>query len=82
MSTHLCRYKHALGEERKGFHRWRLFDVAVGDVLLTVLGAYFIARAFQASFLATLIVVLVLGIVMHRLFCVNTKVNVMLFGKI
>jgi len=78
----MCKYRHVFGEERKGFHSWRLIDVAIGDVLLTVLGAYWIAKALNVSFIATLIVVFVLGIVMHRLFCVNTKVNVMLFGSI
>ncbi len=78
----MCKYRHVFGEERKGFHSWRLFDVAIGDVLLTVLGAYWIAKALNVSFIATLILVFVLGIVMHRLFCVNTKVNVLLFGSI
>lgn len=78
----MCKYKHLFGEERKGFHSWRLFDVAIGDVVLTVVGAYFIASALKVSFVTTLVVVFALGIVMHRLFCVNTKVNVILFGNV
>ena len=38
----LCQYKDALGEVGKGVHSYRIFNIAIVDVLLTILGAYII----------------------------------------
>lgn len=56
--------------------------MAVVDVMLTILAGYLISRAFRVSFLWVCVVLFILGIVMHRLFCVNTTVNKMIFGVV
>lgn len=78
----LCQYRHVFGAERTGFHSYRLFDVAVGDLLLTILLAVIISYSFNINFYITLILTLVVGVLVHRLFCVNTKINTIVFGKI
>lgn len=77
-----CKYKHIFGKERQGFHSIRLFDIAVGDVLLTIIGAYIISYVLKTHFFITLLVVLVMGVIVHRIFCVNTKINTLIFGTI
>jgi hypothetical protein len=77
----LCKYKNALGEPGKGIHSYRLFGVAIADVIMTIIGAWLISYFFKLSFVKTLIILFLLGIILHRLFCVRTTVDKMLFPK-
>lgn len=77
----LCKYRNMLGEVRKGVHSVRLFDIAVIDVLLTFVSAYIICMVFPELNLPLVTVSLFgLGIVLHRLFCVRTKVDTLIFN--
>jgi uncharacterized membrane protein len=76
----LCTYRHIFGKERQGFHSWRLFDIAIGDLALTIIGAYLLSYTLKTQFIITLVAVLVIGVIVHRLFCVNTKINTLIFG--
>jgi hypothetical protein len=71
----LCQYSNALGEPGKSVHSIRLFGVSVVDVVLTVLLAYFVSKMFKTSFVFALVLCFVWGIVLHRAFCVKTKIN-------
>jgi len=75
----LCKYKNSLGEPNKGLHSYRLFGVAIVDVIATILGAYLISNFFNISFTYTMIILFILGIILHRLFCVRTTVDKILF---
>jgi hypothetical protein len=75
----LCKYKNALGEPGKGIHSYRLFGVAIADVIMTIIGAWLISYFFKLSFVKTLIVLFLLGIILHQLFCVRTTVDKILF---
>ena len=75
-----CKYKTMFGEVGKGLHSYRILDIAIIDVLLTILGAYLIHRLFpRLNFNAILFILVILGIILHRLFCVRTKVDKLLF---
>jgi hypothetical protein len=76
----LCQYRHVFGKEREGVHAYRVFDIAIVDLALTVLAAYLINKRFKTGLVKTLIVLFIVGVVMHRVFCVNTKVDQLLFG--
>jgi len=76
----LCKYKNALGEPGKGIHSYRLFGLAIADVIMTIVGAFLIAYFFKFSFIKTLLVLFLLGIVLHRLFCVRTTIDKLLFN--
>ena len=39
----LCKYRNMLGEVGKGIHSYRLFGVAIADVIMTIIGAYIIS---------------------------------------
>jgi hypothetical protein len=75
----LCKYKNILGEPGKGIHSYRLFGVAIADVIMTIIAAALISYFFKYSFIATLITLFILGIVLHKLFCVRTTIDKLLF---
>ena len=75
----LCKYKNMLGEPNKGVHSYRLFGVAIVDVIMTLVAAYIISYFLKYSFLYTSIILFTLGIILHRLFCVKTTVDKFLF---
>jgi hypothetical protein len=77
----LCKYKNALGEPDKGIHSYRLFGVAVADVVMTILGAALISYFSKISFIKTLLVLFLLGIILHRIFCVRTTLDKLLFPR-
>lgn len=76
-----CEYKNALGEPGKGVHT-HLFGVAVADVIMTILGSWIIAKTMNWDYVKTLGAVFLLGIILHRLFCVRTTVDKLLFPRI
>jgi len=76
----LCKYKNIFGEPNKGVHSYRLFDVAIVDVLLTIIVGYMIhKRNKKIELYKILICLFAFGIIMHRLFCVRTKIDRLLF---
>jgi len=77
----LCKYKNALGEPGKGIHSYRLFGFAIADVIMTIIGAFLIAYFLKLSFIKTLLVLFLTGIVLHRLFCVRTTIDKLLFPR-
>lgn len=78
----LCKYKNIFGEPGKGVHSIRIFNIAVVDLLLTLLVAYFISRMYKKiTFLEASVFMLVLGIILHRLFCVRTTIDKLLFSE-
>jgi len=75
----LCKFKDIFGKPNTGLHSIRIFNIAIVDVLLTVLLAYIIANVFHTRIYVTLLVLFVSGIILHRLFCVKTTVDKFLF---
>ena len=76
----LCKYKDALGVPGKGIHSYRIFNIAIADVVMTIIGAYMISYFFNYSFIYTLLFLFSLGIILHNLFCVKTTVDKLLFN--
>jgi hypothetical protein len=42
----LCKYKNILGEPNRGIHSYRLFGVAISDVIMTIIVAYLLSISF------------------------------------
>ena len=78
----LCKYKNALGVPKRGIHSYRLFGVAIADVIMTIIGAYLIAYFTKQNFIYTLIILFISGIILHRLFCVRTTIDKVLFPNV
>lgn len=76
----LCRYANMLGKPREGAHSLRFGGVAIVDVLLTVLVAWGWARYKHARLVPVVVCLFIIGIAMHRLFCVRTTVDRALFA--
>ena len=75
----LCKYKDILGIPNQGVHSFRIFNIAIVDVLLTILAAYIISYFLKTNFLYTLLFMFILGIISHRIFCVRTTIDKLLF---
>ena len=76
----LCKYKDILGKPNTGLHSYRIFNIAIVDVLLTIIAAFLISYFFKFNFLLTLFILFLIGIIAHRLFCVHTTVDKLLFS--
>jgi hypothetical protein len=75
----LCKYKDLFGKLGTGIHSYRIFNIAYLDILVTIVVAYGLSKLFRTPFLYTLIAFLILGIIIHRLLCVRTTVDKLLF---
>jgi hypothetical protein len=76
-----CKHKDIFGEVKKGAHSYRLFNIAIVDVLATLLVAWLISWSLHYNFVFVLVCLFVIGIIMHRLFCVRTTIDKWLFGE-
>jgi len=79
MSNMLCQYKDYFGKPGKGIHSYRVADIAVVDVGFTILVAWLFSYLFEWNFLWCVLGFFILGILIHRLFCVRTKIDTILF---
>ena len=73
-----CKYKNILGEPGTGVHSIRIFDIAVVDVLLTFLLAWWINKSIGGNlqlYFVVLVFCFCLGIILHKLFCVETTIG-------
>jgi hypothetical protein len=77
----LCKYKNALGVPGEGIHSYRIFNIAIVDVIMTFIGGLIISYLFNTNLLKTLIVLFILGILLHKIFCVRTTVDKWLFSN-
>ena len=70
----LCKYKNSLGIPGQGVH-FHVFGIAIVDVVSTILGAWLLSKWTKVSFLYTTLGMFILGILLHKLFCVKTTLN-------
>ena len=79
---YFCKYKDILWKPKTGLHSYRVFDIAVVDFLLTILLAKFFEFYMMKGipFWKILIVTFILGIIVHRIFCVKTTIDKLLFS--
>lgn len=79
MKNRLCPYKNLLGLPNTGLRKYRIFDIAIYDVLVTAVIVYIITYFTNLPFWPSLGFIFILGIFAHRLFCVRTGVDKLLF---
>lgn len=76
----LSQYKDIFGKVGEGVHSYRVFNVAIVDVLGTIFIAYIIHIFIpKYSFFFILIILFILGIFLHHLFGVRTTIDKLLF---
>ena len=87
----LCSFKNSLGKPGQGAHAWRIGGakgttegIALVDVVMTAVLAIIINRfVFKCSPYTTLLIFIslwILGIFLHKLFCVKTTVTEAIFA--
>lgn len=75
----LCRYKNIFGEPGTGIHKYRVMNIAILDVIVTLLIAFILSKLFRHTFLFSLAYLILLMIIIHRVFCVRTTTDKFLF---
>ena len=72
-----CRYRNAGGAPRTGMHAARipLLDLALWDVVGTLVAAGILAYALNVNAVWTALALLVLGTALHLVFCVRTTIT-------
>ena len=76
----LCKYKNYFGESGKGVHSYRIFNIAIVDVVMTLIGALIISYLSGIKFIWSALGLFILGILLHRIFCVRTTIDKAIFG--
>jgi hypothetical protein len=67
-----CPFANILGVPETGVHSVRIFGFALFDSILTIIGAYVIAKVYKINFWYSLVTFFILGEVLHYLFGTNT----------
>jgi uncharacterized membrane protein YcaP (DUF421 family) len=76
----LSQYKDIFGKVGEGVHSYRVFNIAIVDVLGTIFGAYIIHLFVpKYNFFLILIILFILGIFLHHLFGVRTTIDKLIF---
>ena len=77
-----CNYSDIFGKVGEDLHSYRIFNIAVIDVIFTIIGAYFLQKSLlkEYKYYEVLLGLFILGIVLHRLFCVRTTIDKMIFN--
>lgn len=76
-----CQYSEIFGKIKEGVHQYRLFNLAIVDVIMTFIGAYFLQKVFfkKYKYYQVLLGLFILGIILHRIFCVRTTIDKLIF---
>jgi len=78
-----CKYANILGKPGEGIHSYRIFGIAIVDTLITVLLGISINWAIGGNWKSLLVVLLFvfsLGVIIHKLFCVDSTINKLIFS--
>jgi ABC-type microcin C transport system permease subunit YejE len=75
----LCDYKNMFGAPGDGLHSVRIADIAVVDTVVVLFVVVIVSKLFNLNFFIVLCTVFIIGILSHRLFCVRTTVDKLLF---
>lgn len=70
-----CKWKDVLGKSGEGFHKDRIEGFALWDTVGTIILAWIISNVGNYNYFTTLLVLVLLAIFAHWLFCVDTKSN-------
>ena len=62
-----------------GIHKYRVLNIAIVDVIFTVLFAWIISYYIKYPFWLILLVLFLVGIITHRIFRIRTTIDKMIF---
>ena len=71
----LCAYKDLFGKPNTGLHSYRIFNIAIVDLTLTIFAAWLISKLWNYNMFSTLLFLLLSSIIIHKIFCVKTTIS-------
>ena len=71
----LCQYKNIFGKPDEGIHSIRVMNIAVVDLAFTIIASLLISFYFDTNFLCLFVMIFILGMILHHIFCVDTTIN-------
>jgi hypothetical protein len=75
----LCKYQNIFGKPGEGAHSYRLFNIAIIDVIALLVVAFIINYYTKYNIYYIIFILFIVGIIAHRLFCVRTTIDKILF---
>ena len=69
----LKQYKDIFGKPRTGLHKYRVFDAPIIDYVGSVIIAIGLSKWLHLHIMVSLLLVLIMSIVMHHIFGVDTN---------
>jgi hypothetical protein len=73
--SNLCQYRNIFGKPNEGIHKTRFMSLAAMDLIGMILIIVFISYYWQTGLVSTTIIVSIITIIIHYLFCVPTAFN-------
>ena len=79
MQFDFCKYKNLFGEPNAGLRKYRIFDIAIYDTSIVIIIGILFSYFTGYNIWITLAILFISGIIVHRMFCVRTGVDKLLF---
>jgi len=81
-SNPLCKYKDLFGKPNEGLRKYRIGGIAMLDTVVVILIGIVFSYMTGFRLLPTLAILFISGIIVHRLFCVRSGIDRILFPDI
>jgi len=76
----LCKYKNMFGEPNKGLRaKYRVLGVSLIDLVPTLIFAYIFAYLMDIPFWLSLVIIFIVMLFFHRIFCVRSTTDKLFF---
>lgn len=77
----MCQHADIFGKPNEGVHKQRLFGMAAVDLIATAALAGIITYFTKKNFILVFLALMLLAVVVHKIFCVETALNKKLFSS-
>ena len=77
--VNLCEYKNIFGKPNEGIHSYRIMNIAIFDLIITIIISYMLSYFTNIDFIKILLLLCIIGILFHHIFCVKTTIDKLLF---
>ena len=65
--------QHIFGKENEGVHSYRLFDIAIVDLIMTIILGIIISYFTKINVFLIIFLLILFSIYIHYIFCVESK---------
>lgn len=79
MTNPLCNYSELFGKPNEGLRQYRILGITLFDTTIVIIIGFMISYFSKISIYTVLIVLFISGIISHRLFCVRSGIDKLLF---